>query len=116
MCTGKSLRVEIRDADTGKAVEPFTVANSIAFTGDSTRAKMAWKGGGGDLGALAGRPVQFLFQFNSSSAQSVPSQDAGFYSFWVAGAKCGASGGFMAGGGPGIGGDVDTHGSCTDEV
>ena len=34
------------------------------------------------------------------------------YSFWVATSSCGASRGYVAGGGPGIGGDTDTKGSC----
>ena len=40
------------------------------------------------------------------------SVDSRLYSFWVASSKCGASRGFVAGGGPGIGGDTDTKGSC----
>jgi hypothetical protein len=108
---GVGLQVEVQDAGTGKVIAPFTLANSIHFTGDSTRVKMSWQGASGGLGALAGRPVQFLFQFSSRNSNQ-SSQAAGLYSFWVADAKCGASGGFMAGGGPGIGGDVDSHGSC----
>jgi hypothetical protein len=41
-----------------------------------------------------------------------PPEVSSLFSFWVATTKCGASRGYVAGGGPGIGGDVDSKGGC----
>jgi len=105
---GEGLAIELLDSATGSPIEPFTLANSVAFSGDSTRRKMAWKGEtAAGIASLAGKPVRIRFEFGGQAGTS------SLYSFWVGGAECGASLGFMAGGGPGIGGDVDTRGSCS---
>lgn len=70
------------------------------------------------LAALAGQAVQFHFTFGGKSValESEPELESeassSLYSFWVSGSECGESSGYSAGGGPGIGGDVDTRGSC----
>jgi hypothetical protein len=104
-CFITTLATQVRNATTGEAIEPFTAANCVAMTTDSTRVRVQWRGDSpdGGLDQLAGQPVQLHFSFSSGS----------LYSFWVAESSCGASGGYVAGGGPGIGGDRDTHGSCT---
>ena len=106
---------------------------------DTTRAQMHWKGEGDDgltsnvtskqsvacdawfnfdsllaIAALAGQPVQFHFTMGAAAATDTGGvgSTSSLFSYWVADTECGESSGFTAGGGPGIGGDVDTHGSC----
>jgi hypothetical protein len=105
---GEDLVVELLDGVTGSPIEPFTLANSVAFNGDSTRHKMTWKGETAvGISSLVDKPVQIRFEFGGQARTT-----SSLYSFWVGDAMCGASLGYMAGGGPGIGGDVDTRGSC----
>ena len=104
----QGLAIELLDGATGSPIEPFTLGNSVVFSGDSTRHKMAWKGEtAAGIASLAGKAVRIRFEFGGRAGTS------SLYSFWVGGAECGASLGFMAGGGPGIGGDVDTRGACS---
>lgn len=93
-----TLRVEVRDRD-GKAIEPFTLDNSIPFTGDSTLTELRWRGVT-DLSVLAGRPVRFHFEMTNGS----------LYSFWVSQDSSGRSDGYVAAGGPGYLGVIDTVG------
>ena len=96
-------------------IEPFSIANSVALSNDTTRAQMHWKLEPGDgLAALAGQAVRFHFTFGGRSMPSEPAAEtaSSLYSFWVSESECGESSGYAAGGGPGIGGDVDTRGSC----
>jgi hypothetical protein len=115
---GKNLTAALLDAATGQAIAPFTLENSMPLdASDSTRSAMAWRGQPGDgIAQLRGRSVRIVFRWGGretggagAEAGGVPSR---LYSFWVAASKCGASRGYVAGGGPGIGGDVDTKGSC----
>ena len=100
---GRSLRVGVVDARTGRPIEPFTLENSIRLSNDTTRAQMHWKGEGvAGLTNLAGQRVQFVFQWD----------DGSLYSFWVSASECGESRGHLVGGGPGIGGGVDLKGRC----
>ena len=69
---------------------------------------MNFAGEGADgLAALAGKPVRFHFTFGAAGGGS-----SSLFSFWVSNTQCGESSGYAAGGGPGIGGDTDTRGSC----
>ncbi len=96
-----ALLVEICD-ETGNAIAPFTFANCIPFTGDSTLAPISWKGEPkGGLSALAGKPVRFRFKLT----------DGKLYSFWVSRDATGRSDGYVAGGGPGYTGPTDTVGA-----
>jgi hypothetical protein len=92
------LRVEILD-ETGQPIEPFTLANSVPLTGDSTLAPIVWQGGS-DLAALRGKPVRFRFELAGGS----------LYAFWVSLDESGRSDGFVAAGGPGYSGPTDTVG------
>ena len=104
---GSNLRAEIQNATSGAPIAPFTLANSVPFTGDSTRTKLSWHDAPStNIGPLAGQAVRVLFEYGGSGSSSL-------FSFWVGDAECGASMGFVAGGGPGIPGDTDTKGSCT---
>ena len=100
---GRALRVGVRDASTGKLIAPFTLENSLRLSNDTTRSQMHWQGESTvGLAGLAGRRVQFVFEWD----------DGSLYSFWVAASMCGESRGHLVGGGPGIGGDVDLKGMC----
>ena len=90
------LTAEVLDRE-GQVIAPFTRENSIAVTGDSTSARVQWQGAA-DLSELAGTPVRFRFHL----------QSAGLYAFWVSPDTSGASHGYVAAGGPGFSGQVDT--------
>ncbi len=93
---GGTLRVEILD-EAGQVLPPFTLANAIPVSGDSTRQALAWKGAG-DLAALRGRTVRFRFHLSRGK----------LYAFWVSPEANGASHGCVAAGGPGFTGPRDT--------
>ena len=92
------LRAEVLDKE-GNPIEPFTMANSIPFSGDSTLEELKWEGGA-DLSALAGKPVRFRFELT----------DGSLYAFWVSQDETGRSDGYVAAGGPGYTGATDTVG------
>jgi hypothetical protein len=96
-----TLSVEICD-EAGAAIVPFTFANCVPFTGDSTLAAINWKNGG-DLSRLAGKPVRIRFHLPPA---------AKLYSFWVSRDESGRSDGYVAGGGPGYTGATDTVGQA----
>ena len=98
------LRAELLDPD-GEPIEPFTLANCIPFTGDSTLEPIQWTDGG-DLALLAGQTVRFRFHLENGK----------FYSFWVSRDGTGRSDGYVAGGGPGFTGDTDTVGKASLEA
>ncbi len=89
------LRIEVLDLR-GQAI-----ATSAPIRSDNTLQQVRWKTGG-DLGALAGKPVKFRFYL----------RHAKLYSFWVSPDRNGASHGYVAGGGPGFDGPTDTAGSA----
>lgn len=86
-----TLRAEVRNAE-GRPIMPFTLANSIAFTGNRTLQAMRWKDadGAGDLSSLAGKTVSLHFEPVNGS----------LYSFWVSRNATGRSDGYLAAGGP----------------
>jgi len=45
----------------GRSIPPFTLDNSIPFTGDSTLTELRWKGVE-NLSSIAGRPVRIHFE------------------------------------------------------
>jgi hypothetical protein len=92
------LRVEVLDVD-GRTIGPFTASACVPVRGDSTRAHVAWATAV-DLSALAGGAVRCKFQVNNGA----------LYAFWVSADTTGASRGFVAAGGPGFDGPVDTAG------
>ena len=108
---GKKLTAALLDAASGKPIEPFTLHNSVPLVAsDSTRSALVWRGAPSDgIAQLRGRSVRIVFCWGQPSTDEEPSS---LFSFWVATSACGASRGYVAGGGPGIGGDIDTKGSC----
>jgi len=95
---GGQLRAEVLNAD-GKVIEPFSRSNCVPCTTDATLARLEWQGAD-DLAKLAGQPIRFRFYLTSGS----------LYAFWVTPDASGASHGYVAAGGPGFGGPVDTVG------
>ena len=106
---GTNLTVALLDAATGEPIAPFTLENSVSLdASNSTRSVLAWHNEPSDgISQLRGRAVRILFRWGQRGDKG-----SSLYSFWVATSKCGASRGYVAGGGPGIGGDVDSKGSC----
>jgi hypothetical protein len=100
---GGELRAEILDAD-GQVIAPFDHESCIQFHGDSTLAQLRWQGAD-DLSRLAGQPVRFRFYLRRGS----------LYAFWVSPDRSGASRGYVAAGGPGFTGPLDTVGGNTQQ-
>tara|TARA_R110002073_G_scaffold41701_13_gene117641 strand:- start:1326 stop:3521 length:2196 start_codon:yes stop_codon:yes gene_type:complete len=97
-CPQGSLRVEVLD-ENSRPLEGFSAARCRALTADSTLSEVTWEGVA-DLSSLAGTPVRFRFHLD----------DGQLYSFWVSPNASGASNGYVAGGGPGFDGAIDTVG------
>jgi len=87
-CPTGELRVEVVD-EHGDAIPPFTTSLCRPIIENSSKTEVTWKDGG-DLSAVAGRPVQFRFLLRQGS----------LYSFWVSGSADGCSHGYLAAGGP----------------
>ncbi|MCP4645223.1 MAG: glycosyl hydrolase family 32 [bacterium] len=97
-CPAGALRAEVLD-ESGNPVAPFTLENCRPVSVDSTLAQVEWEGGS-DLSALAGKPVRIRFHLTKGS----------LYAFWVSRDTTGRSDGYVAGGGPGYPGRIDTVG------
>jgi hypothetical protein len=94
-----ALRVEVLD-EQHRAIDPFTADNCEPVGCDSTKTVMQWKGAE-DFSTLRGRPVRFRFHLKNGS----------LYAFWVSPDASGASHGYVAAGGPGFTGALDTTGN-----
>jgi len=94
-CPQGELRVEVLD-ETGQPIQPFTREAGKPLKLDSTRQMVEWQGGS-DLSKLAGQPVRFRFHLRQGE----------LYAFWVTPSGTGASHGYVAAGGPGLGGPRD---------
>ncbi len=92
---GSCLRVACVDEE-GKDVPGFSWDDCHGFIGNATTAEIRWKNGA-RLGKLAGRPIRFRFQLDRGD----------LYAFWVTAREDGASGGYVAAGGPGFSGNRD---------
>jgi hypothetical protein len=92
------LRVEVLDKRF-RVIEPFTVEKCVPLRADRTQQAVHWAGAA-DLAPLAGRAVHFRFYLRAGS----------LYAFWVSPDESGASHGYVAAGGPGFIGPVDTVG------
>jgi hypothetical protein len=92
------LRVEVLDRG-GRVIPAYAADRSMPVRGNSTRARVTWTSTP-DLAAVAGEPVRFRFTLTRGR----------LYSFWVSSSADGASRGYMAAGGPGYTGLVDTIG------
>jgi len=94
------LRAELTD-ESGNPIAPFTLDNCEVLSANSTLAQVRWSAGD-DLTALAGRPVRIRFQLTNGA----------LYAFWVSRDRTGRSDGYVAAGGPGYTGLVDTVGNA----
>ncbi len=98
---GGELRAEVLDAD-GKPIAPLTLEQCIPVREDATLTQIRWEGVD-NLSALAGQVVRLRFHLTKGS----------LYAFWVTPDGSGASHGYVAAGGPGFDGPVDTVGRPT---
>jgi len=89
------LRVDVLDRD-ARPIAPFRADRCVPVRADSTRARVTWSEAG-DLARLAGDIVRFRFHLTRGR----------LYAFWVSASADGASGGYLAAGGPGFHGVVD---------
>lgn len=87
-CPRGELRVEILD-EKNQVIAPFSAANCEPIAADKTKQVVRWKNGG-DLSAVAGKLVKFRFHLTNGK----------LYAFWVSPDDSGASGGYVAAGGP----------------
>lgn len=92
---GGELRVEVLDRE-GRVIAPYAASACTPLTSDSTAARVSWRSVR-DLAPLAGRSVRFRFHLARGR----------LYAFWVARSDSGASGGYVAAGGPAFRGPVD---------
>jgi hypothetical protein len=95
---GGELRAEVLDRD-GQVITGLTREDCGPVRRDSTRAGVTWKGA--DLARLPGQAVRFRFHLKNGE----------LYAFWVSPDEAGASGGYVAAGGPGLTGLTDTVGA-----
>ena len=86
--SGSQMTVECLD-ESNRPIPGFTREECLGFRGNSTCAEIRWKNA--DFASLANRPVKLVF--------AMPRGD--FYSFWTGKNAKGASGGYLAAGGPG---------------
>jgi hypothetical protein len=94
------LLVEVLD-ENGRVIVPFSKDNCLPIRSNKTLQSVSWKDA--DLATLAGQPVRFRFSL----------QNGRLFSFWVSGDGSGASGGYVAGGGPGFSTSRDDVGRGT---
>ena len=99
-CPDGELRVEVLDMDYSP-IAAYTRDRSLPVTADSTCVPIVWEDAT-DLATVAGTPVRLRFHLRAGQ----------LYSFWVSHDTTGASGGYMAAGGPGLDGPTDTVGNA----
>lgn len=94
------LLVEVLDKN-GDVIAPFSIDNCLPIRSNKTLQSVSWKDA--DLATLAGQPVRFRFSLKRGR----------LFSFWVSRDSTGASGGYVAGGGPGFSSSRDDVGRGT---
>jgi hypothetical protein len=97
-CPHGKLCAEVLN-ERGNVIEPFTRMECLAVSADKALQEVRWKEVT-DLSRLSGKPVRFRFYLSNGR----------LYSFWLARDESGASQGYVAAGGPGFPGPVDTAG------
>lgn len=96
-CRFGTVAAEVLDEE-GRVVEGYAASDCRAMAGkDSTKTELTFAGG--DLGALAGRPVRIRFHLKCAT----------LYSFWVSPSRRGESRGYVAAGGPDYPGLMDVR-------
>jgi len=94
------LRVEVLTKDE-KPIKALSLNDCNPISADSTIEQVTWKGGM-DLASLTEQPVRLKFRLKNGK----------LYSFWISPDKSGASYGYVAAGGPGFTGPIDTAGKA----
>jgi hypothetical protein len=94
-CPDGELHVEVLDTS-GRVLPSYAMAQCVPVRTDSTSARVIWTSAE-DLAPVAGEPVRFRFRLRRGS----------LYAFWVSATRDGASGGYVAAGGPGFAGPID---------
>ncbi len=89
--SGELLSVEVQDADQ-KPLPGFSHDECIGFRGNSTAAEIRWRNA--DFATLRKQSIRLSFRMNKGE----------LYSFWTAKDTKGASGGYVAAGGPAFSG------------
>ena len=92
---GGELRAELLEVG-GSPIQGFTEEEAMPVSSDSTKIEMKWRGAP-DLANLASRPIRIRFVLRQGS----------LYAFWLSADPQGASGGYVAAGGPGFKGGID---------
>ena len=92
---GAPLRAAILEPD-GQPVAGLTAEDCLPLVGNSTCIELRWKEPAA-LAAVRGRPVRLRLTLDRGE----------LYSFWLTASPRGASGGYLAAGGPGLPGDRD---------
>jgi hypothetical protein len=95
-----TLVAEVQD-EAGNPIAPFTLANCVPVSTDSTIYEVTWNGAA-DLSSLASSHVRLHFRLTNGS----------LYSFWVSPSSSGASNGYPSAGGPGYVTNCDTVGKA----
>lgn len=85
-----AMKVELLDKD-GNVLNGFSKSESVAYTGDATKAQLKWEGKM-DLTELKGKAIRAKFYLTEGS----------LYSFWISPHETGESNGYTAGGGVGL--------------
>jgi hypothetical protein len=93
------LRVEVLDGQ-DRVIGPLTRANCVPVRADRTAQAVHWREVA-DLAAVRDRPVKLRFHLTNGR----------LYAFWVSPEANGASYGYVAAGGPGFKGPIDTVGA-----
>jgi hypothetical protein len=91
------LTAEVLD-ERDKVIEELARADCLPVRADKTLQPLTWKTG--DLKKVAGKPVKFRFHLKGGR----------LFAFWVSPEESGASHGYVAAGGPGFTGAMDTVG------
>ena len=98
-CAQGELKAEVL-GDDGKVIAPFSLGNCAPVAADTTLTPVTWHGGA-DLSSLNSKHVRFRFTLRRGA----------LYAFWVSKDATGRSDGYVAGGGPGFTGPIDTVGA-----
>lgn len=96
-----AVSVDVLDAMSLKSL----LGPSELLTGDAVTAQVAWEGVSAPLAAFARAGQALRFRFTLGAATQL-------YAFWPARDGCGASLGFLGGGGPGAPDGFDSNGRC----
>jgi len=98
-CPNGELKVEVLNGD-NSVIKTFSGSNCQPVSVNSTIQKMNWKSTR-ELSSLSGKKVRFRFHLRNGH----------LYSFWISQSESGASGGYVASGGPGFNGSKDEVGT-----